>query len=200
MKAAITAGNLVDMGAPLRQAASPAAMRNIWYLIAKPHEIQAAAMRTYRVARAQQVTLLEEFFSRDLSFDLEDFWRAAGAQFEHDARQHEPPCSAMLRVHPDMLWYFPSYLEGIYTRLGEADAAGWHTLQVEFSSFGEARMRVLDLGSYAEVLVPTALRTAVLDTARAIVQYADGQASRASHSGSRETARRNPLADSPSEG
>jgi predicted DNA-binding transcriptional regulator YafY len=175
------------------------AKANIWYLIAKPPETPAAPLRTYRVARLQQVTLLEERFSRDPSFDLEDYWRAACIQFEHDARKHEPPCPATLRVHPDMLWYFPSYLEGIYTRLGEADAAGWHTLQVEFSSFGEARMRVLDLGSYVEVFAPVALRQAVLDTAQAILHRTDGRLSAGNQAAPRETARRNPLADRPSE-
>lgn len=170
------------------------AKANIWYLVAKPPEVPVTGMRTYRVARLQRVTLREQHFSRDPIFDVEVFWHAACAQFEREAHERTPPCLVTLRVHPDVVWYFAGYLEGMYTWLDEANADGWRTARVEFPSFDEARMRVLDLGSYVEVLEPTALREAVISTARAILLRADGRLSDVDQAASPEAPRRNPLA------
>lgn len=79
-----------------------------------------------------------------------------------------PRYIAVLRVHLDGFWMFPGFFEGRYEILAEAE--GWRTLRVRFDSLGDARMRVLGLGTLVEVCEPEELHTEVLKTAQAIVE------------------------------
>jgi predicted DNA-binding transcriptional regulator YafY len=65
-------------------------------------------------------------------------------------------------------------MEGRYTQVGEADERGWLTLRVLFDSLGEARMRVLGLGTGVHVCEPEELRREVFAMARSIVAGAEG--------------------------
>lgn len=140
------------------------AKANLWYLVArKPN----GAMRTYRVSRFSHVALTGEHYQRDPTFDLAAYWDAARAQFEQASNAINPPYSAVLRVHDDAIWYFPAYMSGRYETLETLN--GWTTVRVQFDSLLDARMRVLGLGPSALVIEPDALRDAVLDSARAVL-------------------------------
>lgn len=142
------------------------AKAGIWYFVGRKED---GEWRSYRIGRLRRVEVLEACFDRDSGFDLTDFWREACAVFERESATRAPVCVATLRVHRSADWYFPSFFEGRYERVGATDADGWASLRVTFSSLDEARTRVLGLGTAVEVLDPPELELGVLDLARSIV-------------------------------
>lgn len=140
------------------------AKANLWYLVARKPD---GAMRTYRVSRFNEVTLTSEVFERDQAFDLVTYWETARARFEQASFSINPPYPAILRVHDEMLWYFPAYMSGRHEIEGTRD--DWITVRVRFDSLLDARMRVLGLGASAVVIEPDMLRDAVMEAARALI-------------------------------
>lgn len=140
------------------------AKANLWYLVARKPD---GVMRTYRVSRFNEAELTDERFARDPSFDLAAYWEAARAQFEQASNAINPSYPAVLRIHDDAIWYFPAYMSGRHEMVNVRD--GWTTVHVRFDSLLDARMRVLGLGALAVVVEPGALRDAVLDTARTLI-------------------------------
>lgn len=134
-----------------------------WYLVGK----EQGQMRNYRVGRLADIHLTGERFQRDPGFDLVAYWQESCRQFEEQSYRQFPPYPVLLRVHPDYFWVFPGYMEGRYEVTERGD---WYTLRAVFESEGEARMRMLGLGVYVDILEPAALRQQVLETAQAIVQ------------------------------
>lgn len=148
------------------------AKANIWYLIGRKPD---GEWRSYRAGRLSAVRVLEDHFSRDTSFDLEHYWQESSRYFEAHSRDQLPRCVAQLRVHSTAFWYFPGYLEGRYTVIAPADAAGWMQIEAQFEDHGEALMRVMGWGSRIEVVGPPELRHLVIETAQTIVRsYTEG--------------------------
>lgn len=144
------------------------AKANIWYMVGRR---PGADMRNYRVSRFQQAALTEARFERDPAFDLAVYWRESCQRFEQSQRRDFPPYAALLRVHQDAFWYFPGFMAGRYEKLAQEPTDGWWTLRVTFDSMGDARTRVLGLGTSAEVIEPDALRQGVIETARAVAAF-----------------------------
>ncbi|MBC8170806.1 MAG: YafY family transcriptional regulator [Anaerolineae bacterium] len=147
------------------------AKANIWYLVA---EKMPGEFRNYRLRRIKHAVLSDRHFTRQLDFDLAVYWEKSCRQFEQNSLKQFPPCKTILRVHPAAFWYFPGYLEGLYTQQGEPDAEGWVVLQVTFESLRDARTRILGLGMGIEVLEPDELRQTVIETAQAVVKAYTG--------------------------
>jgi predicted DNA-binding transcriptional regulator YafY len=147
------------------------AKANIWYLVGRK---PGGEMHSYRVSRFREAELTEERFKREPGFDVAAYWSAACEAFEGRMRETFPPYSAVLSVAPGALWFFPGYMEGRYTQVGEPDERGWITLRVLFDTLGEARMRVLGLGTGVRVCEPEELRREVFAMARSIVAMAEG--------------------------
>lgn len=144
------------------------AKANIWYLIGK--KVETGEFRNFRIKRLSHVEVCEARFERDAAFDLGKYWTDSCAAYEHDSQIRFPRYVTVLRVHPDGFWVFPGFLEGRYEQLAESDDDGWRTLRVTFDSLGEARMRVMGLGTLVEVCEPEELHTDIMRTARAIVE------------------------------
>jgi predicted DNA-binding transcriptional regulator YafY len=141
------------------------AKANVLYLVA---EKRPGEFRNYRIGRIKQAALTENHFIRQPDFDLAAYWEKSCRQFEQLSLEQFPPYQATLRVHRQAFWYFPGYMEGRYQQLGDPDAAGWVRLRVTFESIGDARMRILGLGSGVEVIEPNDLRDSVIETACAV--------------------------------
>jgi predicted DNA-binding transcriptional regulator YafY len=142
------------------------AKANIWYLVA---EKRPGEFRNYRIGRIKTAALTDAHFTRPADFDLIAYWEESCRRFQQRSAEQFPPYNATLRVHPKAFWYFPGHMEVHYHQLGEPDSDGWVTLQLTFESLGDARMRILGLGTGVDVLEPAELREAVLEIARAIV-------------------------------
>jgi predicted DNA-binding transcriptional regulator YafY len=152
------------------------AKANIWYFVGKPSDLPNAGLRNhrnyrnYRVARFQQVTLSEQRFVRDASFDLAAYWEASCQSFESQALRDTPRVVATLHVHQSAFWFFPAYLEGHYQRMeDEPVPTGWLALRVTFDALSDAQMRLVALGKFIRVVAPEALRTSILETAHGIL-------------------------------
>lgn len=144
---------------------------NTWYLVAQKPD---GHWRTYRVSRMISVRVTDEIFERDLAFDLHGYWKETTERFEREARENNPPYWVTFRAHDDAMWYFESIMDGSHEELEARDNGGWRTLKRFFYSAGDARQRLLGLGSSVQVLEPANLRNAIKESARALLMaYGD---------------------------
>lgn len=140
---------------------------NIWYLVARKEN---GDMRNYRLSRLHKVDILEQHFERDIDFDLSNYWKISCKQFEDVMKSQMPPFYVTLRVHPDMFWYFPSWMASRYEQLGK-DKTGWEQLRITFESVEDAVIRLTGLGTQVEILEPETLKQDLITTAQAILDF-----------------------------
>jgi len=128
----------------------------VWYLVAQT----PAGLRTYRVSRIKEVTLLESASARPLNFDLAAYWKSSTAQFMESRTRYpvtlrlEPRAADKVRA-----WRMSAPVE---TEQGP-DADGWTTLRLQFEDEEQACFVALGFGPGAEVVEPESLRRRVAD-------------------------------------
>jgi predicted DNA-binding transcriptional regulator YafY len=130
-----------------------------WYLVAR----RDGELRTYRVSRVQDVSLLDEQFSRPEGFALGDFWNDSVAAYESNIPSIEvvvAAAAAALEVISDPM------RDGDGTLVSEeAMSDGRTRCRVRFDTFDEAYADLLRLGADIEVLEPPELRARLVATA-----------------------------------
>ena len=136
-----------------------------WYLAGSVE----GSVRTYRVARILDCTVLDERFERPGDFDLTAFWRTTTLRFE--AELH--PNVATVRVSPfgvKLLDALSQPYVKARTRLeGIPDAAGWRIALVPIGkTVYHAAAELLRLGAEAEVLEPPELREKMAELTQAM--------------------------------
>lgn len=141
---------------------------DVWYLVGRKSN---GDMRSYRLSRIQSVTVLDDQFERDPAFDLAAYWQQARTQFKQQMEQQFERYEVRLRVHPQMYWYFGSFMEGRYQRTGPADADGWIPVLLLAGGVDEACTHVMGLGRFAWVDSPAELRDLVRERAQAVVEH-----------------------------
>jgi predicted DNA-binding transcriptional regulator YafY len=133
-----------------------------WYLVARRDD----EMRTYRVSRFRQITLLDQRFERDPIFDLQTYWQTHLDTFITAFSDFE----FTLCVHPDRLnfvrWLLPGRTVTIETR-----ADGWVTLRCQIESLSMATMLVIGLGDQYEIIAPPALTADVLRACETTINH-----------------------------
>ena len=117
------------------------------------------SVRTYRVARVLDCSVLDEHFVRPADFDLAAYWQIATTRLE--AEMH--PNTATVRLSPfgiKLLNALSQPYVKTRTRIEEtADAAGWRIAVVPIGkTVWHAAAELLRLGAEAEVLAPAELR------------------------------------------
>ncbi len=132
-----------------------------WYLVGV--DTGREQMRTYRVARINDVVILNEQFERDSQFNIVEYWRDASEQFN----RRVPEYPVRLRARPDAMIYFQHMMPGRYKVLERSTE--WYVLQVTYTVFEEARTSVLGLGTSVEVIEPRELNDGVIALAQEIV-------------------------------
>jgi predicted DNA-binding transcriptional regulator YafY len=142
------------------------AKSSVWYLIARQDE----KLRTYRVSRFQQITLLDTSFHRREEFDLPTYWR------EHlqDFVETQAGYCFTLRIHPDRLNFLKSIIPGRYHPVEPPDAAGWVIVHFQLESLDLAKMLVFGLGQQSIIIEPLELREAVLSMAQELLNHYTG--------------------------
>lgn len=145
----------------------------VWYLVAR-----AASIRTYRVSRIVDLTILPDRFERPADFDLADYWERSVAAYEAGL----PSFPAVIRVRGKGLARLPGVLGSLPARLasaaaGEPDADGWLTLNVRLEDFRNAEIVLLQLGGDAEVIEPIELRRHIADVICSMVELYPASAS-----------------------
>jgi predicted DNA-binding transcriptional regulator YafY len=137
----------------------------VWYAVAHTDD----SIRTYRVSRILEASVLESRFTRDPDFDLASHWAESTAAYEQSAGR----VTATLRVDPRHLVLVHDVLGSAVVEtaewLTESDPDGWQRLRVTLTWPSEVPRRLLALGDAAEVIEPFELRASVAEAARAVV-------------------------------
>jgi predicted DNA-binding transcriptional regulator YafY len=125
-----------------------------WYLAAQID----SSVRTYRISRILELSLLERSFSRPPDFDLAQYW--AGATHRMEADMHGSV--ATVRLSPlgvKMVEMICSpYVQAGTIFIGEPDDNGWRVAQMPVGSVRQACVELLPFGAQAQVLEPEELR------------------------------------------
>lgn len=139
------------------------AKSSVWYLVAH----HAEEIRTYRVVRFRQITLLDTHFHRREDFDLPTYWHAQLRQFGELVAGY----GFILRIKPEGMNLVKEVVPGRYDQLGPVDSNGWLTLGFQLDSMDLAKMLVFGLGELAIVVEPQELAETVQHTARTILTH-----------------------------
>jgi predicted DNA-binding transcriptional regulator YafY len=136
----------------------------VWYLVGRVGE----DIRTYRVSRISDLTVLDETFARPLGFDLQAHWQASADRFEDTLyRDH-----ATVRLSPLGLQRASRLSRARARAVAETaappDADGWREVRLPIESLREGVGVLSMLGPEAEALAPPELRAAMADVAAAM--------------------------------
>jgi predicted DNA-binding transcriptional regulator YafY len=136
----------------------------VWYVVARTE----GGIRTYRISRILEATVLASRFERDPGFDLASQWAENTAAYEQAAEK----VTVTLRVHPRAIVLVHDVLGAAVAEtaqyLADHDPEGWQRLRVTLPWPPEVPRRLLGLGAAAEVIAPDDIRTSVAAEARAV--------------------------------
>jgi predicted DNA-binding transcriptional regulator YafY len=136
-----------------------------WYLVARA----GGDLRTYRVSRIVELTVLEDRFERPAEFDLADYWDRSVDAYARSM----PSFVATIRVRGEGL-------ERLALEIGQGpvdqavahaaapDESGWQVLSVTLEDIWHAKGQMLQLGADVEVVEPAELREGVAKASRAM--------------------------------
>ena len=145
-----------------------------WYLAGQVD----GSVRTYRVARILDCTVLERHFDRPTDFDLAAYWQAATLRLEAELHSNV----ATVRLSPlgvRLLDALSQPYVKTRTRVDEvSDADGWRIALVPIGkTVWHAAAELLRLGAEAEVLQPAELRHRMAELTQAMAaRYQSSQA------------------------
>ena len=151
---------------------------SVWYLVAGVR----GDVRSYRVSRIQNVTILDQPASRPEGFDLQNYWDGSMKQF----KEHLPRYQATIRVSSDVLPRLP--YAGRFARVEQVyppDENGWSEVAMRFQFAHEACEYVLSFGAQAEVVEPDELRGMVIQAAKEVLEFYNNRNPVASSAGAR---------------
>ena len=136
----------------------------LWYLVAAVE----GEVRTYRISRIQQASILDEPCTRPPGFDLASYWKQSSAEFIANLPRYVVNVriaqSALARV----------IHAGRFIQLeqtGPPDADGWLAARMTFDIQEEACGYLLSFGTEIEILEPLELRERVIHLARSLAAF-----------------------------
>ncbi|WP_421929169.1 helix-turn-helix transcriptional regulator [Neoaquamicrobium sediminum] len=142
----------------------------VWYLIARVH----GDVRTFRVSRIRQMSVLGESFEYPTAFNLEAYWVESIRRYEVDLH----PNRAKILLSPwglDMMEeLLPPYVRNGAVISEEADARGWRQVSLSVGSMAHAAMDILRFGKEAEVIGPPELRAEMANVVGALAKVYGG--------------------------
>jgi len=134
-----------------------------WYLVGGVD----GSLRSYRVSRISQVTVLDERSVTPDDFDLASFWQESASTFKATL----PKYRATFKVSPSV---FPRlHFAGRFARVGdviETGEDGWTTVSVGFDVEEMACEYALGFGPGLRVVAPESLKEKVLETAASVIE------------------------------
>jgi len=134
----------------------------VWYLVAR----RQGELRTYRVSRVHDVSMLDEHFERPAGFDLAEHWNASVVGFESLMPPVEVEVRASAHGCEEMGWWMRTSGRAIKARTVLPD--GWSRCTLAFESLDDAYLDLMRLGAEVEILAPHSLRARMAANARAL--------------------------------
>ena len=136
-----------------------------WYLVARA----GVDLRTYRVSRIVELTILDDRFERPADFDLAEYW---GQSVDAYARSM-PSFEATLRVRGEgferlALELGQGPVDQAVANAAAPDEAGWQVITLPLEDLWHAKGQLLQLGADVEVVEPAELRETVAAASRAM--------------------------------
>lgn len=143
------------------------AKANIWHLVCS----REGHLSVIRLSDVSDVELSDEFISRPVDFNLEEFWRVWCAKHE----SNRPNFSVQVRIKSELLKMLKLFRDPILTgeQTANLDGEGWYRMTIQFETFEDARKQLLSFGGAVEIIEPQSLRRSVKDFAEKIVQLYD---------------------------
>ena len=129
---------------------------SVWYVVGQVD----ADIRTYRVSRVREATILDESFVRPADFDLERFWKSSAASF----KERLPRFNVVIRAAPPVVLWLRTMM-----RYGAIDEVAGDVVHMHFDAPEVARTVLLGVGDQVEILEPESLRDSIVEVARNIV-------------------------------
>jgi predicted DNA-binding transcriptional regulator YafY len=127
-----------------------------WYLVAQT----PGGLRSFRVSRIEEATILDATVERPANFDLAAFWTSSASNF----REAMPRYDVVLRAEPGAA----AEIKRWKPVADEQETNGRVTMTVHFDSEDQARFIVLAFGLRIDVVSPDELRARVADEAKRI--------------------------------
>ncbi|NJK80585.1 MAG: YafY family transcriptional regulator [Chloroflexaceae bacterium] len=124
-----------------------------WYLVASVD----GDVRTYRVARIEQVQITEEHFLRPQQFNLAEYWEQSTRSFLAQL----PRYPAVVHIHQDALSVVQWWRWATVQSSAATDRPDWYVVEVQFETLADATACILGCGGQALVISPDELRDTV---------------------------------------
>ncbi|MCD9022191.1 helix-turn-helix transcriptional regulator [Cohnella silvisoli] len=137
------------------------AKQSIWYLIAQTEE----EIRTYRISRLKNASMLEETFSRPGGFDLAAYWEQSTKNFKSNL----PRFPASVKVASARWSRFSQERYVTVLTSEKVDDEGWVKADVEFNTLESACEIILGYGRHVQALSPALLCHSVYEESKAVV-------------------------------
>jgi predicted DNA-binding transcriptional regulator YafY len=123
---------------------------SVWYLVAAID----GDVRSYRVSRIREATLLDQPANRPAEFDLATFWEQSTRTF----RARLPRFEVVARVEASALdWLRTMIRYGGIDSITDDERPGWRRVTMHFDAAEVARFTMRGMGSAVEVLEPEGL-------------------------------------------
>lgn len=139
-----------------------------WYLVAAADPAQSV-LRTYRVSNVLDLQPTEERFERRPGLDLAQFWHQHLADF--DRRRFTD--TALIRLSPALMARLDDLGDAALQAAaasGHVDNMGWTVTELPIESPSYAASQLIQYGGDIEVLAPVAMRAAMGDLARLVLE------------------------------
>lgn len=137
--------------------------RNVWYVAAEQEP--DGELRTFRVSRLEEASLLNETFMRPEGFDLAAYWEQSTARFKSEL----PRYVARVRTTEAGLDRLRKERFIKVLQVENSDNQGQILAEVDLQTLDWACGVILRIGRDAEVLEPQELRERVISEAQAIL-------------------------------
>jgi predicted DNA-binding transcriptional regulator YafY len=131
---------------------------SVWYLVAQIE----GAVRTYRVSRIQDASILDEPGDPPPDFDLAKYWEQSAAEFKEKLPRYAVVLRGSLSI----------FMHGMI-RYGAIDSIDGDVVRMHFDAEEAALVTLLGFGDAVQVIEPAALREKVVAAARATVARYD---------------------------
>lgn len=139
------------------------AKRNVWYVAAEQEP--DGELRTFRISRLEEASLLDETFMRPEGFDLAAYWEQSTARFKSEL----PRYVARVRTTEAGLDRLRKERFIKVLQVENSDNQGQILAEVDLQTLDWACGVILRIGRDAEVLEPHELRERVISEAQAIL-------------------------------